>query len=64
MAKTGLNLRVTIRLRWWVPIYFAAMRAFIICLAPFADKGEMADWIDREVQWVFRHGYRLELSDG
>lgn len=62
MANIGLKLMI--RRRWWVPAYFAAMRVFIICWSPFADGGEMANWIDREVARLIRHGYRFEVTGG
>lgn len=47
---------------WWVPIYFAAMRAYVVCCSVFVDDDDMSNWIERKAQWVAEHGLRIEVT--
>lgn len=60
MAKT--IARLTIRRRWWVPLYLKALFIFIWCWALFADEDDMAELIEWEIAWVFERGYRVVLE--
>lgn len=54
--------RLTLRRRWWVPLYLAGMRVLIWCWAPFLAEDEIDAWAEREMAWLLKRGYRVVVE--
>jgi len=58
-----VTLRLTIKRRWWFLPYLWAVQTFVPFAVLMADDDTVAAWIDRECDWVVKHGIKISVAD-
>lgn len=52
------DMTVRIRMKWWVPLYLLAAKAFIVTMGPALDEEH---FIETASEFIAQHGLKLEI---
>lgn len=54
---------IVIKKRWWVRPYLWLLSTFAATFSLFMNEDDLKAWLEREAEWIAKHGIKFELVE-